>query len=153
MECSYAVSTLEATAVSMSVVCHLKASLSGAKDTNLILAKGNLLEVYSFSELGLVKVFTTSVFGRITALDKYQPGDHAYDALFILTERKHFCILSYDENNNTLITRAKGNLKDQVGRSLEQGQRGALDPEGRMIGMMLYEGLLKVCLSQFHLSS
>lgn len=148
MEFSYAVSTFEATAVSLSIVCHLGAAVTSNglsnQHTNLVLAKGNHLEIYSFTVHGLAKLLTAPVFGRITALDKYQPGDQEYDVLFILTERKHFCILSYDGMNNTLITRAKGNLKDQVGRSLEQGQRGILDPDGRMIGMMLYEGLLKV---------
>jgi DNA damage-binding protein 1 len=147
MEHSYAVSTLEATAVTFSVVCRL--SVTEYEKSHLVLAKGNLLEIYSFSEDGLVKMLTTPLFGRITALDTYQPGDLTHDVLFILTERKHFSILCYDAASNSLVTRAKGSLKDQVGRSLDQGQKGVIDPEGRMVGMMLDDALLKVP----HLSS
>jgi DNA damage-binding protein 1 len=144
MEHSYAVSTLEATAVTFSVVCRLSATATESEKSNLVLAKGNLLEIYSFSEDGLVKLLSTPLFGRITALETYQPGDLTYDVLFILTERKHFSILCYDGATNSLVTRAKGSLRDPVGRSLEQGQRGIIDPEGRMVGMMLDDGLLKV---------
>jgi DNA damage-binding protein 1 len=142
---NYVVSTFEPTAVSLSLSCHLTPP-SSPPLRHLVLAKTNLLEIYVFTGDDLIKLLATSISGRIVALEKYQPGDVNHDVIFILTERKYFCILSYDERTNSLITRAKGNLTDQVGRSLEQGQRGIIDPEGRMIGMMLYDGDLKVRL-------
>jgi DNA damage-binding protein 1 len=145
MECNYIVSTFEPTAVSLSLACHLSPPSSATPSpSHLVIAKTNLLEIYLFTGEDLLKVLATPLSGRIVALEKYQPGDVNHDVIFILTERKYFCILSYDEKTNSLLTRAKGNLTDQVGRSLEQGQRGIIDPEGRMIGMMLYDGDLKV---------
>ena len=45
------------------------------------------------------------------------------------------------------MTRSTGDVKDRVGKELEYGQRACIDPDNRMIGMLLYEGLIKVSLS------
>jgi hypothetical protein len=37
-----------------------------------------------------------------------------------------------------------GDLTDRIGRPTEQGQIGMVDPECRMIGLHLYDGLFKV---------
>lgn len=43
-----------------------------------------------------------------------------------------------------LVSRAAGNVEDRVGRPCEDGQLGIVDPEARLIGLHLYDGLLKV---------
>ena len=43
-----------------------------------------------------------------------------------------------------LVTRASGDVKDRVGRPVENGQIGIVDPWCRMIGLHLYDGLFKV---------
>ena len=64
------------------------------------------------------------------------------------------------------MTRANGDIKDNVGRPVDNGQIGVVDPDTRLIGLHLYDGLLKVgcrlaahspgcmhaaqCLSPFH---
>jgi DNA damage-binding protein 1 len=85
-----------------------------------------------------------ALFGRITALDFYRPANSTQDVIFILTEKKNFSVIGYDTINKKLITRAIGNVKDRVGRDIETGQRGFIDPDHRMIAMLLYDGLLKV---------
>jgi len=45
-----------------------------------------------------------------------------------------------------LVTRAQGDLRDSVGRPSDEGQLVDVDPEQRVIGLHLYDGLLKVCL-------
>ena len=42
------------------------------------------------------------------------------------------------------MTRASGDVKDRVGRPVENGQIGIIDPWCRMIGLHLYDGLFKV---------
>jgi DNA damage-binding protein 1 len=64
--------------------------------------------------------------------------------LFITTERHMFCVLSYDAVKGELVTRAMGDLTDRIGRPTEQGQIGIVDPQCRMIGLHLYDGLFKV---------
>lgn len=43
-----------------------------------------------------------------------------------------------------LVTRANGDASDRVGRPVEVGQRGIVDPQCRLIGLHLYDGLFKV---------
>ena len=42
------------------------------------------------------------------------------------------------------MTRANGDASDRVGRAVELGQRGLVDPQCRLIGLHLYDGLFKV---------
>jgi hypothetical protein len=42
------------------------------------------------------------------------------------------------------VTRANGDASDRVGRQVEAGQRGIVDPQCRLIGLHLYDGLFKV---------
>ena len=42
-----------------------------------------------------------------------------------------------------LVTRAMGDVHDRIGRPTEQGQIGIVDPDCRMIGLHLYDGLFK----------
>jgi hypothetical protein len=51
-----------------------------------------------------------------------------------------FCILAFDTEKRELHTVSNGDMKDRVGRPLESGKRGIVDPKGRMIAMALYEG-------------
>lgn len=137
---SYVVTSQRSTTVNQSVVCSFTAP--GSK--NLILAKGNYLLVYHVHEDSLELALETPLFGRIKCLDYYRPHNHETDVLFLLTERKSFCVLGYDPAARKLVTRAVGNVRDRAGRDVEFGQRGIIDPNYRMIGMMLYEGQLKV---------
>ena len=140
MSYSYVVTSQKPTAVHASCVCHF----TSASDRNLVIAKGNHLEIHTVRENGLVSEFDVPLFGKITALDFYRPAGAALDVIFVLTEKKHFTVLGYDAANRKLMPRTTGNLKDRVGRDIESGQRGFVDPDQRVIATLLYEGLLKV---------
>jgi hypothetical protein len=145
MSYSYVVTSQKPTSVNFSVVCNFSSNDS----KNLILAKGNALLIYTVHEDSLELLLETPMFGKIKCLDFYRPSNCETDVLFVLTERKSFCVLGYDAANNQLVTRAVGNVRDRAGRDVEIGQRGIIDPEYRMIGMMLYEGQFKVLSSFF----
>lgn len=49
-----------------------------------------------------------------------------------------------------LLTRSSGELEDKIGRPADIGQIGIIDPACRMIGLHLYDGLLKVIFSLTH---
>jgi DNA damage-binding protein 1 len=137
----YAVTSQKATAVNFSVVCNF----CSPNEKNLILAKNNHLEIYNLKENGLALITDVTLFGSIKALEFYRPTGVSQDVLFVLTERKKIAILAYDSVQKKIITKSMGNVKDRIGRDAEMGQRGFIDPEGKMIGMILYDGLLKVC--------
>lgn len=136
----YAVTAQKSTAVNFSIVCQFTSS----NEKNLILAKGNHIEVYLIKEDGLSLLTDISLFGSVKSLEYYRPALTNQDVLFVLTERKKVAVLSYDQTQRKVITKSMGNVKDRIGRDAEMGQRGFIDPEGRLIGMILYDGLLKV---------
>ncbi len=100
--------------------------------------------MYAVRNGNLELVMESPLFGKIKSLEYYRPSAAVTDSLFVLTDRKSFCVLGYDGQKNKLVTRAVGNVRDRAGRDIEIGQRGLIDPDFRMIGMMLYEGHLKV---------
>ena len=58
------------------------------------------------------------------------------------TERFGFCVLAYEGGD--IVTRAHGDLSDRVGKPCGNGQPCAIEPECRMIGLHMYDGLFKV---------
>ncbi|KAM0887190.1 hypothetical protein ACQ4PT_029232 [Festuca glaucescens] len=55
------------------------------------------------------------------------------DFLFIATERYKFCVL-----------KSVGDVSDRLGRPTDNGQIGIIDPDCRLIGLHLYDGLFNV---------
>ena len=47
-------------------------------------------------------------------------------------------------SSDQVQTRASGNLADRTGRPVEHGQIGIVDPDCRVIGVQMYDGLFKV---------
>jgi hypothetical protein len=143
---SYVVTSQKPTSIQHAVQCNF----TGPTDKNLILGKGNFLEVKKFDpESSQLSVeLEVPLNGAIAALNCFRPTNSTQDVLFILTEHKHICILGYDAVNKKLVTRATGNCKDRIGRELECGVTAIVDPENRYICLMLYEGLMKVSVQQ-----
>lgn len=84
------------------------------------------------------------IYGRIATLELFRPHGEAQDFLFIATERYKFCVLQWDCETSELITRAMGDVSDRIGRPTDNGQIGIIDPDCRLIGLHLYDGLFKV---------
>lgn len=53
-------------------------------------------------------------------------------------------MLDWDAATGELVTRARGNAADRVGRPADAGQLGDVDPAARMIALHLYDGMLKI---------
>lgn len=47
-------------------------------------------------------------------------------------------------DNLEIVTLAHGNVGDRIGKPCETGMIGVIDPEARVIGLKLYEGLFKI---------
>jgi DNA damage-binding protein 1 len=139
---SYVVTSQKPTSVQHALQCNF----TGPNDKNLILGKGNYLEVKTFnSETAELTVeLEVPLNGAIASLNCFRPTSSNQDVLFILTEHKHICVIGYDSSTKKLVTRATGNCKDRIGRELECGVTAIVDPENRYICMMLYEGLMKM---------
>ncbi|EFJ48849.1 UV-damaged DNA binding complex subunit 1 protein, partial [Volvox carteri f. nagariensis] len=137
---NYVVTAHKPTAVTHAVV----ASFTGPNDVNLITACSTRLEIRTLGPQGLSAVLDVPIYGNISALQVFRPRDLHADLLFILTEKYKFCVLQYDAAKGQLLTRANGDVADRIGRPAENGQLGVVDPACRLIGLHLYDGMLKV---------
>jgi DNA damage-binding protein 1 len=66
--------------------------------------------------------------------------------LFILTAKYNAMILEATGEGDYLEieTKAHGNVADRIGKPSESGILAIIDPEARVIGLRLYDGLLKI---------
>eukprot|EP01018_Ginkgo_biloba_P003844 Gb_36569 [translate_table: standard] len=113
-------------------------------DLNLIIAKCTRIEIHLLTPQGLQPMLDVPIYGRIATLELFRPHGEPQDFLFISTERYKFCVLQWDVEATELITRAMGDVSDRIGRPTDNGQIGIIDPDCRLIGLHLYDGLFKV---------
>ncbi|KAJ4810268.1 DNA damage-binding protein 1 [Rhynchospora pubera] len=111
---------------------------------NLIIAKCTRIEIHLLTPHGLQPMLDVPIYGRIATLELFRPHNEAQDFLFIATQRYKFCVLQWDAESSDLITRAMGDVSDRIGRPTDNGQIGIIDPDCRLIGLHLYDGLFKV---------
>jgi DNA damage-binding protein 1 len=141
MSYAYIANIYPASTVQTSIAC----TFCSEEDNNLIVAKGNRLEIYRYSdEEGCILVFEELLNGRIAAMNVYRGANDKKDSLVVLVERKFYCIFSYDDIKQKLVTKLKGSANDRVGKDLEDGKHLLSDPNNRVIGMRLVDGLLKI---------
>uniref|UniRef100_A0A8C8GIP4 DNA damage-binding protein 1 n=1 Tax=Oncorhynchus tshawytscha TaxID=74940 RepID=A0A8C8GIP4_ONCTS len=142
MSYNYVVTAQKPTAVNACITGHF----TSAEDLNLLIAKNTRLEIYVVTAEGLRPVKEVGMYGKIAVMELFRPKGESKDLLFILTAKYNACILEYKQNGESIdiITRAHGNVQDRIGRPSETGIIGIVDPECRMIGLRLYDGLFKV---------
>ncbi|KAJ8248901.1 hypothetical protein GJAV_G00228990 [Gymnothorax javanicus] len=142
MSYNYVVTAQKPTAVNACITGHF----TSAEDLNLLIAKNTRLEIYVVTPEGLRPVKEVGMYGKIAVMELFRPKGESKDLLFILTAKYNACILEYKQNGESIdiITRAHGNVQDRIGRPSETGIIGIVDPECRMIGLRLYDGLFKV---------
>jgi DNA damage-binding protein 1 len=140
MSYNYVVTAQPPTTVTHSLV----ASFTSADAVNLIVGRSTRFEVYALEESGLVLLHDVPLYGRIATLELWRPTGSPTDRLFISTERYQFCVLAYDAERREIVTEAKGDVSDRIGRPTDAGQIALIEPRCRLIGLHLYDGLLKV---------
>ena len=92
------------------------------KIPNLLLSKGNIIEIYDISKEGLTFKMKINIYGKIVLLLYFpssEENDKHKDNLFILTELLDYCVLSYDKIANKIITLFNGTIKEDMGRRQE----------------------------------
>ncbi|KAF9588985.1 hypothetical protein IFM89_017664 [Coptis chinensis] len=137
---NYAVTAHKPTNVTHSCV----GNFTSPHELNLIIAKCTRIEIHLLTPQGLQAMVDVPIYGRIATVELFRPYGEAQDFLFIATERYKFCVLQWDAETSDLITRAMGDVSDRIGRPTDNGQIGIIDPDCRLIGLHLYDGLFKV---------
>jgi len=115
-------------------------------DLNLIVARNCRLDIYLVTPEGLRPLKEVGLYGKIAVMKLYRPSHEKKDLLFILTQRYNAMILecSGEGENMEIITRTHGNVADKIGKPSETGIIAIIDPDCRVIGLRLYDGLLKI---------
>ncbi|CAH2078400.1 unnamed protein product [Thlaspi arvense] len=158
---NYVVTAHKPTCVSHSCV----GNFTSPQELNLIVAKCTRIEIHLLTPQGLQMMLDVPLYGRIATLELFRPHGETQDLLFIATERYKFCVLQWDSESSELITRkgshfsnyvqtsawdhvvsfrAMGDVSDRIGRPTDNGQIGIIDPDCRLVGLHLYDGLFKV---------
>ncbi|XP_047994134.1 DNA damage-binding protein 1 [Leguminivora glycinivorella] len=116
-------------------------------DLNLLVAKVNRLEMYLVTPEGLRPMKEVGLYGRVAKMKLFRPPHETKDLVFILTVRYNAMILEWRTGPNgdlEVVTRAHGNVSDSIGKPSENGILAVIDPQARVIGLRLYDGLFKI---------
>ncbi|XP_061722151.1 DNA damage-binding protein 1 [Cydia pomonella] len=116
-------------------------------DLNLLVAKVNRLEMYLVTPEGLRPMKEVGLYGRVAKMKLFRPPHETKDLVFILTVRYNAMILEWRTGTNgelEVVTRAHGNVSDSIGKPSENGILAVIDPQARVIGLRLYDGLFKI---------
>ncbi|PNT71609.1 hypothetical protein BRADI_2g32134v3, partial [Brachypodium distachyon] len=136
---NYVVTAHKPTAVSHSCV----GNFTAPQHLNLIVAKCNRMEIYLLTPQGLQLMVDVPLYGTIATLELFRSRSETQDFLFICMERYRCIVLHWDGRNSELITRSGGDVSDFIGCPTDNGQIGVIDPQNRLIGLSLYDGLFK----------
>lgn len=115
-------------------------------DLNLIIARNSQLEIDLVTPEGLRPLKEVNINGQISVIRHFRPQDGKKDLLFILTHRHNVMILECRMIGDqiSVVTKAHGNVSDQVSKPIDGGIIAVIDPKARVIGMCLYKGLFTI---------
>lgn len=138
----YVVTAHKPTAVTACVT----GNFTSPTDLNLILAKNTRLEIYLVTPEGLRPLKEVGLYGKVSVMKFFRAPNETKDLLFIVTARYNAMILECvgEGENLEIITKAHGNVADRIGKPSETGIIAVIDPEARVIGLRLYDGLFKI---------
>ncbi|KPI95266.1 DNA damage-binding protein 1 [Papilio xuthus] len=139
----YVVTAQKATAVTACIT----GNFTSPTDLNLLVAKLSRLEMYLVTPEGLRPMKEVGLYGKVAKMKLFRPPYEKKDLVFILTARYNAMILEWRTGPNgdlEVVTRAHGNVADRIGKPSENGILAVIDPQARVIGLRLYDGLFKI---------
>ncbi|KAI5799515.1 mono-functional DNA-alkylating methyl methanesulfonate N-term-domain-containing protein [Pyronema domesticum] len=108
----------------------------------LVIAKANRAEIYTLSDSGLSLRTSFTVYGTISGLLTLRPSNSATDHLFVVTAQHDYFTVSWDPENETVRNEITAqDVADRFLRETACGPKYISDPEGRMMGIHVYEGM------------
>ncbi|KAI2622197.1 mono-functional DNA-alkylating methyl methanesulfonate N-term-domain-containing protein [Hypomontagnella submonticulosa] len=124
----------------------LRVNLFPGEDECLILAKTNRLEIWKLEESGtLVHTDTKAVNGTISILQKLRPRDAETELVFVGTDRFHYFTFGWDAAGGKLETiDSFFDIHEKHMRDAQSQDMCAVDPTGRFMVVLLWEGVINV---------
>lgn len=137
MPISYCVSSKKASVVVDSVV----GNFTGHENVNLIVARGNTIEVQLVSPEGLKNVCQIPIYGQVLSLALVKAKRDIRQSLVVLTEKWHMSVLAY--RDGAIVTRAAGCILDATGRTSDNFFTLSVHRSG-LIAIKAFEGIVKL---------
>ncbi|KAL2444016.1 DNA damage-binding protein 1a [Exophiala dermatitidis] len=123
----------------------IKLNFLDPNSDTLVVAKANRLEIYEQGSEGLGLLYSKTVYGYITILEKIRPASSQTDHLFVGTDRYHYFTCSWNAEIKQLQTeQSYVDLADNVLRNSKEVDRCHIDPTGRYMTLELYDGVISV---------
>ncbi|KAI8988150.1 mono-functional DNA-alkylating methyl methanesulfonate N-term-domain-containing protein [Mycotypha africana] len=145
----YVVTAQKPTAVHSAI----RGSFTSPYETNLILGKGNRIEVYTITAEGLKSIVEFSVYGTILAMKLYTPPGRDKDSLFLLTTRHKYCVLSFDSTTQQINTDSNGEIgfpgQQPRNEIIPLNVHLVVDPSCRFFAANLYESTITFIIPDF----
>ena len=118
---------------------------------NLLLTKNNIIEIYDLSKKGLIYNREIEIYGKIVLMLNFPASneidDKKKDNIFILTELYDFCVLSYDNESNKIITLFSGTIKEDLGKKQDKILY-SLDNDKNFLLISAYKNIFRlICLN------
>ncbi|KAH9630057.1 hypothetical protein HF086_008027 [Spodoptera exigua] len=129
------------------MIIQMPSNFTSPTDLNLLVAKVSRLEMYLVTPEGLRPMKEVGLYGRVAKMKMFRPPYENKDLVFILTARYNAMILEWRTTASgelEVVTRAHGNVSDRIGKPSENGILAVIDPQARVIGLRLYDGLFKI---------
>ncbi|KAJ2808954.1 hypothetical protein H4R20_000503 [Coemansia guatemalensis] len=149
MQYQYVVSAHKSSTVTDSVC----GAFTSPDTTNLILAKGNRLEIHTVNTAAeavadgstrLQLVEEVRLNGNVATIDFMQPTDRETGVVVVTSERQQFAVLSWDATARRVATESSGTLTQATGRPTTERRIVAVDPQARVIAVYAYQGIVQL---------
>ncbi|KAI1767266.1 mono-functional DNA-alkylating methyl methanesulfonate N-term-domain-containing protein [Hypoxylon sp. FL1150] len=124
----------------------LRVNLFPNEDECLVIAKTNRLEIWKLEETGtLVHTDTKAVNGTISILQKLRPRDSETDLVFVGTDRFHYFTWGWNAAEGVFDTvDSFFDIHEKHMRDTQSQDICAVDPTGRFMVVLLWEGVINV---------
>ncbi|KAI1095056.1 mono-functional DNA-alkylating methyl methanesulfonate N-term-domain-containing protein [Rostrohypoxylon terebratum] len=124
----------------------LQVNLFPGEEECLILAKTNRLEIWKLDDYGtLVLTDTKTVNGTISILQKLRPRDADTELIFVGTQRFHYFTFGWNTSDGKLETiDSFFDIHEKHSRDAQSQDMCAVDPTGRFMAVLLWEGVINV---------
>lgn len=107
--------------------------------------KSNRLELYTHNAEGLSLQHSSTIYGKVTMLQKLRPALSPTDHLFVGTDRFMYFTISWNAEKRQLQNeKTFESVADNAARESQTGERCHVDPTARFMTVEVYEGIVTV---------
>ncbi|KAJ2834830.1 hypothetical protein GGI24_000195 [Coemansia furcata] len=140
MQYQYIVSAHKASSVTSSV----SGPFRGPAETNLLVAKGNRIEIFTTTG-SLQAVGEYTFHGQISSLHIIHPEDRLTCLVLVVSSdgpRNKFAVLSWDAASQAILTESSGEIIEHTGRPTTEAKLVAVDYAARVVIFYAYQGIV-----------